>query len=180
VQGVDDLMLDKLVALGCVSVADLDELGPEPLTENLEIEPELAERIVYEAGEEVIRLEEEKEAAEKAKAEAEAAGIVAPTEAETESGFVPTEAEGELIETPGVDELETSPEAPHEAELTDSTAPEDVLSSEGPIEPAFEPEHAASALPEQDMPQDERGSGTPALTDTAEATLDSQAESDDD
>ncbi|MBU0617562.1 MAG: transcription termination factor NusA, partial [Planctomycetes bacterium] len=96
VEGVDDLMLDKLIALGCVSVADLDDIGPEPLKDNLDIDPELAERIVYEAGEEVIRLEEEKEAAEKAKAEAEAAGPVEPTEAE--SSFVPQEDEGGPVE----------------------------------------------------------------------------------
>ncbi len=77
VEGVDDVLLDKLVALGCVSVADLDDMGPEPLVENLEIPPELAEKLVYEAGEEVIRIEEEKEAAEKAKAEAEAAAAAA-------------------------------------------------------------------------------------------------------
>ncbi len=75
VEGVDDVLLDKIVALGCVSVQDVDDIGPEPLVEYLEISPELAERICVEAGEEVIRQEEEKEAAEKARREAEAAGL---------------------------------------------------------------------------------------------------------
>lgn len=101
VEGVDDLLLDKLVALGCVSVADIDEVGAAPLTENLELAPELAEKIVYEAGEEVIRLEEEKEAAEKAKAEAEAATAEAGEPVEGDSSFIPTEPEGDAGESGG-------------------------------------------------------------------------------
>lgn len=96
IEGVDDVMVDKLIALGCVSVQDLDDIGAQPLVDNLEIAPELAEKIVYEAGEETIRIEEEKEAAEKAKA---AAGESAeqPTagqipEPDQESGFVSGDA----------------------------------------------------------------------------------------
>jgi len=87
VEGVDELLLDKLVAIGIVSVQDLDSLEPDQLVEALELTPDLANRIVEEAGEEVIRQEEEKEAAEKAKAEAEAAGLLA---GETDEGAAPS------------------------------------------------------------------------------------------
>jgi len=75
VEGVDDVLIDKLVAFGCVSVGDIDEIGPEPLVNGLKIDPALAERICEAAGEEVIRQEEQREAEAKAKAEAEAAGL---------------------------------------------------------------------------------------------------------
>lgn len=68
VDTVDDVMVDKFVALGCVSVNDVDEIGPETFVEQLSIDPVLAEKIVYEAGEEAIHQEEAKEEAAKAKA----------------------------------------------------------------------------------------------------------------
>ncbi len=92
VEGVDDLVVDKLVAVGCVSVADIDEVGPEPLVAELELDPELAERIVVECGEEAIRQEELKEAAQKKAAEeAAAARELEESAPSTPSAFVPTE-----------------------------------------------------------------------------------------
>ncbi len=102
IEGVDDLMLDKLVAMGCVSVADVDEIGPDPLIENLSVTAEVAEKILYEAGEECIRQEEEKEAAAKLKAEMAAKGIVpepaAPTPGDTGTSFVASESLPESAE----------------------------------------------------------------------------------
>jgi len=46
VEGVDDSFVDKLLALGIISVLDLEEVGTEPLVEELKMEPDLAERIV--------------------------------------------------------------------------------------------------------------------------------------
>ena len=77
VEGVDDVLVDKLIAFGCVSVADIDELGPEPLVKELELEPVLAERVVVAAGEESIRQEEQREADGKLKAELAAAAAAA-------------------------------------------------------------------------------------------------------
>ncbi len=74
VEGVDDVLIDKLVAIGCISVNDVDAIGPEPLVKELELDPALAERICEAAGEEAIRQEEEREAQEKAQREAEARG----------------------------------------------------------------------------------------------------------
>jgi N utilization substance protein A len=78
VEGVDDVLIDKLVAFGCVSVGDLDEIGPEPLVQELELAADLAERIVEACGEEVIRQEEEREAQEKAKAAGATESTAAP------------------------------------------------------------------------------------------------------
>ena len=119
VEGVDDLLIDKLVALGCVSVSDIDEIGAEPLTENLEIDPGLAEKIVYEAGEAVILAEEQKEAAEKAKAEAQAHAATMPPADETESAFVSTDPESDVP----ADEAAPQDEVVESADASDDESP---------------------------------------------------------
>jgi len=136
VEGVDDVLLDKIVALGCVSVQDVDDVGPEPLVEYLEISPELAEKICFEAGEEVIRQEEEKEAAEKARREAEAAGLTA----DADSGQT---AEGVGATAAGVFEPTTpAPESTPPDAATPPSPPADAASD---TTPAPEPAAADSA-----------------------------------
>ncbi len=51
VEGVDDTFIDKLLALGIISVLDLEEVGVEPLVEELGADAEQAERIIAAAGE---------------------------------------------------------------------------------------------------------------------------------
>jgi len=46
IKGVDDRFVDKLIALGVISVLDLNEVGSAPLINELGIEQELAEKIV--------------------------------------------------------------------------------------------------------------------------------------
>ncbi len=96
VAGVDDVLVDKVVAFGMISVNDIDEIGADPLVNELEVDPELAARIVEACGEESIRLEEEREAELKAKAAAEAAARAAGVDlsAGEPSAFV-AEDEGE-------------------------------------------------------------------------------------
>ncbi len=168
VDGVDDILLDKLVALGCVSVADIDELGPEPLTENLEIVPELAGRIVYEAGEAVIRLEEEKEAAEKAKAEAEAAALEALPE--SESAFVPQEDAPEPADVP----IAATLDFPQQASSAESEQAEPAAVEEPAAEmDASEPGTARAGVttaPEEEVKNDEPESARPVVTDETAPT----------
>lgn len=56
VENADDTVVDKLIALGVISVLDLDEVGSEPLINELKLDAELAERLVAAAGEEVKSL----------------------------------------------------------------------------------------------------------------------------
>ncbi len=56
VEGADDTMVDKMIALGVISVLDLDDVGPEPLVKELGIAPELADKLVTAAVEEAKRL----------------------------------------------------------------------------------------------------------------------------
>ncbi len=80
VEGTDDVIVDKLIAMGCISALDVDDLGPDPMISEMELSSELAEAIAEACGEEVIRQEEEKEAKAKAEAEARAAGLPIPGE----------------------------------------------------------------------------------------------------
>lgn len=56
VEGADDTLVDKLIALGIISVLDLDDVGAEPLVTELNIKPDLAGRLVAAAVEEAKKL----------------------------------------------------------------------------------------------------------------------------
>ena len=47
IEGFDDTIVDKLIALGVISVLDLEEVGTEPLVEELHLEPEKAKTACY-------------------------------------------------------------------------------------------------------------------------------------
>jgi N utilization substance protein A len=53
VEGADDTVVDKLIALGVISILDLDDVGVEPLIKELNIDPDLAEKLVAAATKEV-------------------------------------------------------------------------------------------------------------------------------
>ncbi len=56
VEAADDTVVDKLIALGVISVLDLEDVGTEPLVGELSVEPEIAEKLVAAAEEEAKRL----------------------------------------------------------------------------------------------------------------------------
>ncbi len=49
IEGVDDSFVDKLLALGIISVLDLEEVGVKPLVEELKISEELAAKVIQAA-----------------------------------------------------------------------------------------------------------------------------------
>jgi len=56
VEDADDIVVDKLIALGVISVLDLDDVGAEPLVNELKIDRGIAEKLVTAAEEEAKRL----------------------------------------------------------------------------------------------------------------------------
>jgi N utilization substance protein A len=62
----DNTIVDKLIALGAISVLDLEEIGAEPLVNELNIDPDIAQRLVAAATEGAKKL-----AAESGKKQAE-------------------------------------------------------------------------------------------------------------
>ncbi len=172
VEGVDDVLVDKIVAFGCVSVGDLDEIGPEPLVNELEIEPELAERVIEAAGEESIRQEEEREAAKKAAIEQQRAA------AEQERAAAEAGADDSEAEPP------TSafvPGTPSESESPASTATEDSTS----VSPEPLAETSESDLPTEDTslpaaesdPSPDETAEEPAMADATPPETTIEAES---
>ncbi len=67
VKSADDTLVDKLIALGVISVLDLDDVGAEPLINELNIDSETAESLVAAASEETKRLAAESKEQDKEK-----------------------------------------------------------------------------------------------------------------
>jgi len=59
VEGADETVVDKLIALGVISIPDLDDVGVEPLVNELGLGPDTAEKLVAAAATESERLAEE-------------------------------------------------------------------------------------------------------------------------
>ena len=80
IDGVEDVLLDKLLAIGVISLHDLVDVGTEPLIKTIELEESLAETIVAEAGRAAAEIDAANEVAKKLVAEqrlAETAAAVA-------------------------------------------------------------------------------------------------------
>jgi len=56
VEGADDTVVDRLIALGVISILDLEDVGTEPLISELNIDPEIAQKLVAAANEEAKRI----------------------------------------------------------------------------------------------------------------------------
>jgi N utilization substance protein A len=59
VEGAGDTVIDKLIALGIISLGDLDDVGVEPLVNELKIDEEIATKLVEAADKEIERLDAE-------------------------------------------------------------------------------------------------------------------------
>jgi N utilization substance protein A len=59
VEGADDTLVDKLIALGIISIGDLDDVGIEPLVNELKIDAEIAGKLIAAVPKEIERLEAE-------------------------------------------------------------------------------------------------------------------------
>jgi transcription termination/antitermination protein NusA len=56
IEGADDTLVNKLIALGIISILDLDDVGAEPLVTELNVKPELAKQLIVVAVEEAKKL----------------------------------------------------------------------------------------------------------------------------
>jgi len=56
VEGADDIIVDKLIALGVISLLDMDDVGVEPLIGELKIDSDIAEKLVEAASKEAKSL----------------------------------------------------------------------------------------------------------------------------
>jgi len=95
IEGVDDMLLEKFMTMGLISVGDIEEIGPEPLIKELEVSEELANHIVAESAEAAKRLAAEAQAAKEAAA---AAAAEEAARAALEAQSAPAEGEAAVAD----------------------------------------------------------------------------------
>ncbi len=153
VEGVDSTVVDQIIAMGMVSVLDVEEVGTDPLVNELGLEETLTQRIVVRCAEEAKRVAEAK-AVEKAKKASQAAERQAPAPvAAPEPETTPAEAEAAPAETEA--KAETAPAeveaAPAEAEAAPAEAETEAEAAPAEAETEAEAEAApAEAEDEND------------------------------
>ncbi len=177
VEGVDQETVDKVIALGLIDVRDIEEVGTEPLVEELGLSEELAERIVDRCTEEAKLVAAEQQAKKEAEARAKATetadadkflaalqgdGVAADTD----------QPAGEATETEAAEEAADS--VPGAMESTEGAAPELTVHKEqilGENDELSPEEQAVSGAISQESDPANRSS-----TDDEEANVQSLAE----
>ena len=173
VAGVDSATVDRVVAMGMVNVLDVEEVGPQPLVNELTLTEELAQRIVSRCSEEAKRVAEQQAAKTKAAAAAKvaAAAEAAAAKAAAAVGLAPSQeaapaAEG-LAATQDAAPAVEAPSPAAESPAPESPTGEGLAASQEAAAPAETPAPAAeesqeppteqpgeSAGPEGQPPQD--------------------------
>jgi len=168
VEGVDSTIIDQIVAMGMVNVLDVEEVGPDPLLTELQMDEGLARQIVITCAEEARRVAEAKEQARKAAetAKAEAQAEPAGELAETEPGGVAPDDAPVKPEAPEANQDTEAPqaesgvspagEAPCDQEPVPETAPEPQAHPEAP-----DPSAAAGLAPADAPPAAQSDAQTP-------------------
>lgn len=131
IEGVADIMLDRLLAMGIVSLADIEEVGVEPLVKEVEMAQELAERVVSVAAEEAKRIAAENQAAkELAAANAALAERAGDQQVDAEQAGGETEVGGEAGSEENSDEDDSrsalaASETANDADSIDASSSDD-------------------------------------------------------
>jgi len=165
VPGVTQEMCDKIVALGLINVFDIEEVGAEPLVEEVGMDADLARRVVERCTEEakVVAAEQEAKKAAQALAAAEAASAPPQRDARDEAvlaalGLTPGRDPLEKLAQAAGDDAGAEPAGNDEtAKLPDPRqavpggAPETTVHKEQPVSSAdteLSPEEQAVSLPD--------------------------------
>jgi len=132
IDGVDATGIDQIIAMGMVSVLDVEEVGLDPLVEELGMDRDQAQRIIVHCAEEARR-HAERQAAEQAAAEAQAeqeAEAPEPTSAdETDEAAEPADL-GEAPTQPESEEVTPADAEPDAEAPSDVPTPVDATSDE--------------------------------------------------
>ncbi len=167
---VGDVLLEKMVAMGMVSLMDIEEVGAEPLINELEIDAELAARIVETAGREAKRLAAEQQAAKQAAAEA--AKAAAEAGETTDSPTDGDQAEPEPTEGAG-----TEADAESESEpAASSESPEETAADSGDVQAAAVEDDGLGADVAEDAPAEAEDGAEVPVTQAGAETEDAGSE----
>ena len=152
---IDSAIIEKMMAMGIISLTDIDEVGSAPLVKELEMSEELAEKVVAAAAVSAKRIAAEREAEKAEKAAAEKAEKAEKAAAE--------KAEAEESEAQDGEEAEGSADQPapdiaaeDQVEVPDATAAEPSDEETGESAEAVEPsDEEAGESAEAVEPSDE-------------------------
>lgn len=141
VEGMDEMVVERVVLMGIISVLDLEEVGAEPLVEELTLTKELAEKIIARCAEEaklvqVEKAEEKRKAAEALVTGAAAAALAAETAAlaaDSEAAAAPEQAEASADGDVSAGDIGTRETASTDVEASDDA--EQVEATEEPASP---------------------------------------------
>jgi len=164
IEGADSTIVDQIVAMGMVSVLDVEEVGVEPFVNELNMARELAQTIVIRCAEEAKRVADQ-QAAEKAKA---LAAKQAEAEAAAEQGEPGGEAAPETPEAEATGEPESSeepPAAPGEAQQGAAEEATAQAEAEPADEQPAEPAGGGTASDETVSPEPAAGEESPKAED---------------
>ncbi|QDU32935.1 hypothetical protein KS4_09740 [Poriferisphaera corsica] len=156
VEGMDDTTIDKLAALGVISVFDIEEVGGEYLAEQLAIESELAEKMVDASIERGKTLSEEqakeKDAAAKRKASEQDEISSMPGAAQAAAIL------GDLVTPAPETAPESTPESISENAPEDEAAPTEEAAGEAEVTAEVEEEAEEAPKTPETPAADEGGS----------------------
>ncbi len=171
VEGVDSTIVDQVVAMGMVNVLDVEEVGPEPLINELNLQRELVEQIVSHCSQAA------RQAAERAK-QGQAAARTAKQddqgqETASDASQAPAEAEAPT-------ESEAPADAPEQQPQTPEPEPQPQQEQEPQATPPGETEKTAqrAAPPDDEKPSREPEIESPAPTERPEARAPAGGEDD--
>jgi len=125
IEGVDEGLLDRMVALGIINLLDIEEMGAEPISKELQLSQELGDKILAVATEDAKRIATE-DAARKVAEDAAKKDQISPLDAALASG---TRAPAESTLSP----LAALAAAPAPAPVAEP-APEPAPAGAGPAE----------------------------------------------
>ncbi len=163
IDGVDEEMIDRLGALGIISVFDIEEVGAEYLAETLGVPDELSAQMVSVAGEKakVVAEQQQKEKEEREKLRQQEQAMVASRPGEAQAAAVlgetvPEAPAGDVAEaaTEGAGSILDLLESRGDEESADAPAEESAGEPEAAPEAEAEAE-AADAETEKDAPKAE-------------------------
>ncbi|MFB3890845.1 MAG: transcription termination factor NusA [Phycisphaerae bacterium] len=153
VEGVESTVVDQIVAMGMVNVLDVEEVGPDPLVNELNMDRTLAQKIVVRCAEEAKRVAAEQQANKEKKAAAAQAPAQAPVPAEAPAAPAPAEGAAAVAPTEGAAPAAAPPEnqPPPAAPVEGSQPP-----PPAEVAPGDAPTQPPAATPAQDAPADTR------------------------
>jgi len=128
VSGVDSTIVDQVVAMGMVNVLDVEEVGPEPLMNELGMNRELASRLVVRCAEEAKKVADQQAAkGRSAREAARVEGEATPAGEADEQAKPPSQEAGEVEPAPAQPE----PQEPAQPDETASDADSPARPDEG-------------------------------------------------